>query len=684
MSVERIIPGGRSDAQARLDRDNERGNRDGIPVLLESTLPPTPLKDLLAADGASVCVLSADRVVHETVQQAGGEQYPVYKVEDWSALCADVRQGRCGIALVDVESISGALPARIAELRALSKTLVVLVAAARADAQDLIGLLSDRKIHRLLMKPPALGITRLLLESAVSRYLELRSHKTEPVEDELADIEPSVQMIGRWPTWAIAVAIGSLALGVALVAAVSRFGAEPEAGTTSAGAASGGAAPAAAAMPVAPTALENPQVAELMVRATLATAAGRLANPTGDSALDHYRAVLAIAPDHPDATAGLETLRDTLYARAEAALLDEMPEEAAALLEQVGRAEPDSPRLAFLRSQHQRLTDRLAAEAAEAEAVAAAAAAEAPVPPSELDSLLAIAELRLQRGQVFTPDGDSARAYLERAELLGGGDPRVATLRLQIANAIAASAGSVLQAGDVNRAATLLEEADQLGASDATLDPLEARIADAREQSALERQATLLSAGLERMEEGLLVEPAEDSALYYLGALRAENPEHPELAEPWQRLSSALAEGARQAIEAANWAQAERWIVALEGTGQASGAADLRRALAVGRTQEAFLATPSPSNELELLQAVPPEYPEAAVRNDTEGWVEIEFIVGRDGVPRELAVRAAEPEGRFEEAALAAVAQYRYAPFEQDGEIYERRVGLRIRFALEN
>jgi hypothetical protein len=45
----------------------------------------------------------------------------------------------------------------------------VLVAADRAAGRAMMSLLSDRKIHRLLIKPPALGITRLLVESAVNR-----------------------------------------------------------------------------------------------------------------------------------------------------------------------------------------------------------------------------------------------------------------------------------------------------------------------------------------------------------------------------------------------------------------------------------------------------------------------------------------------------------------------------------
>ena len=76
-------------------------------------------------------------------------------------------------------------------------------------------------------------------------------------------------------------------------------------------------------------------------------------------------------------------------------------------------------------------------------------------------------------------------------------------------------------------------------------------------------------------------------------------------------------------------------------------------------------------------------YPADAQIKQVEGWVEVEYVVDRAGLPRGLRVRQASPPGRFEQSALAAVAKYRYEPFTQDGQIYERRVYLRLRFSLK-
>jgi hypothetical protein len=60
-------------------------------------------------------------------------------------------------------------------------------------------------------------------------------------------------------------------------------------------------------------------------------------------------------------------------------------------------------------------------------------------------------------------------------------------------------------------------------------------------------------------------------------------------------------------------------------------------------------------------------------------------MLGEHRVGRKAAITTvnADPPGRFDQAAMAAVGRYRYAPFEGDGQVYERRVRLRIRFSLE-
>jgi protein TonB len=80
----------------------------------------------------------------------------------------------------------------------------------------------------------------------------------------------------------------------------------------------------------------------------------------------------------------------------------------------------------------------------------------------------------------------------------------------------------------------------------------------------------------------------------------------------------------------------------------------------------------------------PPEYPSRAL-GGIEGWVRVRFSVTSIGTVRDAEVVDSEPGTIFDEAALKAIARWRYKPRIQNGEAVEH-VGLQtiIRFELEN
>jgi protein TonB len=82
---------------------------------------------------------------------------------------------------------------------------------------------------------------------------------------------------------------------------------------------------------------------------------------------------------------------------------------------------------------------------------------------------------------------------------------------------------------------------------------------------------------------------------------------------------------------------------------------------------------------------VPPQYPPSAITRQIEGWVQVQFTVAASGSVRDAVVVASEPRGVFDEAALAAIARWRYNPRIQGG-VATERVGLQtvLRFELEN
>jgi TonB family protein len=631
---------------------------------LDATLPPTPVRDLLAASGATLFVLATDVGLIAVIRRAA-EQHPLFVVETWPELLEAVDSGDCGIALIDASLVGRRVPEFVERLASYADRVVTLVAADRAVAQQYVGFLSDGRIHRLLMKPAAVGAARLLIESATARRLHLRD---APASDD-ARLGAAA---GQKPRWIWPVAGG---LAVATVAALAL------AGNRLGWWAGSEAEPAAAVPAVTETPQSAPpltdRVADYHARAAAALQDGRLVEPAGDNALDHYMAILALAPADAAARTGISSVVDSLFTRAEEALLTGSLETAADALDQVRRVDAASSRLAFLDAQLARALAATPAAVPGSPAEAGAAGA------TELDSVLNLAATRLRRGQLLTPAGDSARAYLDRATELGAGDPRVAELRTDLAAAIVAAARLVADA-DPAAAANLAAEARRLGVGGAALTALESNIAAARAREEQRQLGERLETALARVEEGVLFAPETDSALARLSRLQAEAPELDGLPEAWDALREASVVALESAVGRGDWAAAESQIAGLgQVPGGAAAATRFAAEVRAGRLQEQLLATAAPAGEMRLQSSTPPVYPSEAVDRSIEGWVELEYVVDRSGLTRDVRVVQASPPGRFDGAAVTAVQQYRYVPFERDGRAYERRLRLRIRFELQ-
>ena len=80
-----------------------------------------------------------------------------------------------------------------------------------------------------------------------------------------------------------------------------------------------------------------------------------------------------------------------------------------------------------------------------------------------------------------------------------------------------------------------------------------------------------------------------------------------------------------------------------------------------------------------------PEYPARELSRGTQGWVRVQFSVTSIGTVRDAVVVDSEPDAVFDQAALKAIARWRYNPRVENGQAVER-VGLQtiIRFNIEN
>jgi protein TonB len=91
------------------------------------------------------------------------------------------------------------------------------------------------------------------------------------------------------------------------------------------------------------------------------------------------------------------------------------------------------------------------------------------------------------------------------------------------------------------------------------------------------------------------------------------------------------------------------------------------------------LATAGPPTPL---KTDPPNYPADAARRGTEGYVELEFVVGVDGKVSGINVLKAEPPRLFEREALTAVRRWTFNPATENGAPVEARMKRRIDFKL--
>jgi protein TonB len=538
-----------------------------------------------------------------------------------------------------------------------------LVAVPRQAEDEVAELLSSHLAYRVLIKPAAIDLTRAMLDVAVHRYLQRSDElvaSTVGVEASRADIAvagnempaprnelltmqeaaaqstplitaPQREPVARAQTYRLAWFL-PIGLVVTIVAAVFigdspslerwRASEQTEAGPS----APSFAEPVEADAPPADDVVGRREVAFLLDPPLAAETATDKASPDAPP---------EAPPDAPSEPPPTPVVPD-------AALASELP----------------------------------AAEAASAQSHAAPSAAS---PPPELEILLADAWSRIRENRLLAPPGDNAHEYVARATELAPEHPDVIAIRSLLGEAVAESARVALESRDIAHAESLAAEALRLGASDETLAVLDLDLGAAREAAA-RLHPELLRRGIARIRAGRFIAPENDNALAYLGRLRAEDPNYPGLDPAWQGLGDALAGKVEESAATADWAGAEAWLESLALVAAPARVDQVRAEVAVKRLEAEYRSTPAAEGELRLLMTVDPVYPEEAQRRGIVGWVDVELIVGTDGIPREARVVAADPSATFDHAALAAVSLYRYEPFERDGLVYERLTRLRISF----
>lgn len=90
-----------------------------------------------------------------------------------------------------------------------------------------------------------------------------------------------------------------------------------------------------------------------------------------------------------------------------------------------------------------------------------------------------------------------------------------------------------------------------------------------------------------------------------------------------------------------------------------------------------------PDRDFIALSRLPPRYPYRAQRMGVEGWVKVSFLITEQGEVRDAVVIAADPKGTFDQAALRAVAKWRFKPRIQNGQPVAVRAEQLVQFRLD-
>jgi TonB family protein len=289
---------------------------------------------------------------------------------------------------------------------------------------------------------------------------------------------------------------------------------------------------------------------------------------------------------------------------------------------------------------------------------------------------------------------DEASTAIDAARKSGVETERIAFLTAQLAKSreqaktaqqaerLLLKARGAIDRRDFAHASIWLESAKGIAAP-AKIAAAQALLAAARRQADADAWTLLLKNATDRLQQDRLIEPANDSAKYYLLALRGVDPGNPGLAAATQDLGTRLVAKARRASGLAQYDAARTWLEAAAAIGFASAESrsaqnDLDAAVA----GQKFMADVVAANELGLVKSVKPIYPTKAEQSKTEGWVELDFTVAESGAVRDIAVHGASAPGVFEDAAIAALSQWRYKPVLRDAAPHPQRARIRIRFVL--
>jgi protein TonB len=460
------------------------------------------------------------------------------------------------------------------------------------------------------------------------------------------------------------------------------------------------------AVPAQPKAVDvDEKVDALIQKAQQAMLDRHFIDPASGSALSLYREVLIVAPDNGEARQGLQRLSEILIARVQAALDDRKFDVALQFLETARSIDANDQRLVAL---DERIAT-LRAELGPAQILAALnaqnfdratqlideAARTKALPLAKLNQLrdevhrrrdefevgrlLKLVETRVQQDHLIEPRNDSAVYYLEQAKQAGASAAAVREQAQELAKRMTQMTRAAIEQRHFSDADRIIPELRGVGVSAATVAALQRDLTAARNQVAAQKPDVpqYLELAQARLAQGKLTEPENDSALYYVTQGRAADPKSSGLAQVSGTLQAQILDRARAALDAGDLERSESLAQSAGGLG---GSADLdalnerirQRKVAAGDVPQL------PEQSLTRLNKLDVQYPARALQDNTEGWVEVAYVVKSDGTVTNVRVVNSAPSKIFDSSASRAVSRLKYQPVVQGGKAVAIGTELRI------
>jgi protein TonB len=468
--------------------------------------------------------------------------------------------------------------------------------------------------------------------------------------------------------------------------------------------------------PVTPVVAEVPliqgNVDELLEKARLAMRERRYTEPAGDNALLYYRSAAAADPDNGEAIDGLGRVAAVLASRFDESMAAGQFDDAALALANLKTAKPSDSELAarelklataqINKALNDGNLDRAAALVRGAQQSGSIPAEQITKWRAEINRRQDEARQRraadlfadsIRDGRLTEPANNSAKHYLEQMRDAGASSSVIQRMTRELNNAYLRKAREAALANNRAEADRWLAEARAGGVSNSEINALQRDIAAARQRAAAAEIDRFVQLARERINQGRLTEPANDSAAHYITQLQSADGNNPAIATTSRELATKLIERARTAAREGKTAQVEADLAAARKWGATDKEIQsVQQSASVARTPASGGASSGSARQqpsIETLQSklkrvryAAPEFPERALQQRISGSVTVEFVVAANGETTDVRVVESDPAGVFDRAAIAAVRRWRYEPVIIDNVPREVPARTVIRFAL--